>query len=797
MAGPITLTGDATIESHTNLSLGGGVNGNGFTLTFSGDGVTSVNSVISGVGTGLVVNDTVALHLNQPNTYDGPTQINGGFVIANADGALGTADAGTVVEAGATLIFSSSVPPLNYTTPELITLDGGTLDSDGAIFAGSVALTASSTIQAQGGFLIIDGPIDLGGFDLLLNPGASQFIAFTGSIGDSGGTGTVTLTGDPAGLVVYDSPDANTYTGTTTVNSGILQLVDGTVNGAIVGPLVINGGTVENFADEQILDSVDVTINSGGLLYLNGFTETLDPLTLNGGVVNLAGGTLILSGNVKTDGLGTASSILDTVGGGTLDLGGAPRSFTVGATDTLFIEVPISGVGGLNADGPGTLDLDALFANTYTGDTNVSGGGTLVLDNVQGPAVPGNLFATGTGTIVRTVLPEQIGDSSDVVIDSGATLNIGFIPGPGTTETIGTLDVTAGTVQVGDGGLLTIANGGLNGDLNAAVILPGTGTLVANGPGQYDGNIFGTGTFDSQGPGVQILTGVVAPDVKVIVSGGELQDDGIIQGTVTVQDGATLGGNGTVQGLVTVLGGGTIDPGPAGGGTGILSTVGGVTYAPVTPTSTFHVDLNGITPGDGYDQVQAGFTPVVLNGAQLAISGTFCATNGTQFVIIAGASGIAGNFKFGAITLTEGLTFDIGGNTKFKITYVGGLGHHDVILTRVFVIDIWTGASKTSNNWSDPMNWAKHTIPAQGDLLQFPATALRKFNTNDLPAGFRVGEIDFTGGAFNLSGNGILLGSGVQNLGVPEPERHLVRRHADLQHRVEQHGRHVHRFGKY
>ena len=160
--------------------------------------------------------------------------------------------------------------------------------------------------------------------------------------------------------------------------------------GRLLGPVVINGGTVENFADEQILDSRRRHHQQRRpSVHLNGFTETLDPLTLNGGVVNLAGGTLILSGNVKTDGLGTASSILDTVGGGTLDRGSSPRSFTVGATDTLFIEVPVSPASAvLNADGPGTLDLDALFANACSGDTNVSGGGTLVLDNVQGPAVP-------------------------------------------------------------------------------------------------------------------------------------------------------------------------------------------------------------------------------------------------------------------------------------------------------------------------------------------------------------------------------------------------------------------------
>ena len=47
----------------------------------------------------------------------------------------------------------------------------------------------------------------------------------------------------------------------------------------------------------------------------------------------------------------------------------------------------------------------------------------------------------------------------------------------------------------------------------------------------------------------------------------------------------------------------------------------------------------------------------------------------------------------------------------------------------------------------------------------FPTGAQRLFNTNDLPAGFDIREIDFTGvgGGYHLSGNAIVLDAGVQD----------------------------------
>jgi fibronectin-binding autotransporter adhesin len=758
---PITIGASSSLTVNTfqgNLTLGG-------TSSISGPASSALN--LTGAGQPIFQANNLS--------FSGSVNVQAGVLDLQATKALGVGNT-TTVSSGATLELATttdSSEAINITGTGAPGWGGAiTVPTGGVGVNGPIKLNGAATIHAEnGGTSNFAGSINLNGKALTLNADSvpGNTIQVSGVISDSGVGGSVTVNNGTSGIVIFNGTAANTYAGTTTLDAGELDLNDSIANGAIVGPLTINGGQVKitAAATEQILNTATVTVNTGGTLNLNGKTETLDPLTLNGGTVDLNGGILILSGNVIAGGPAvTNSAIHDTAGGGHIDLGGATRLFTVATGDQLEITPPITGSGGLTANGAGTLLLDGTNPNTYSGATTASAG-TLDLDIAGGGAVPHDLTISGASTIVNEQLSNQIADNSNVSLSTGATLNFG-IPATGTSDTIGTLTLAGSTVNIGNGGIVTITSGQLNGDATSNVGFSGTAKLISNGTGTatYAGNLSGTGTFDSQGPGVQILSGTVAAGVSIEISGGELQIDGTDNGVVQVDSGATLGGSGAINGLVTVQGGGKIDPGPAAGGTGQLSTLGGISYVSVTPTSIFHVDITGTTPGaNGYDQVIATGQTVGLNGATLEFGGAFCALNGTQFDIITGASAIGGNLKFGGNTLTEGMIFDIGGNTLFKITYLGGAGH-DVILTRMMVIDIWTGASQTSNLWSDNLNWAKHTVPLPGDLIEFPGTALQRFNTNDLAAGFKVGEMDFLAGGFHISGNAILIGSGFQNLGA-------------------------------
>src|SRR5262249_37352772 len=109
------------------------------------------------------------------------------------------------------------------------------------------------------------------------------------------GSGTLELAGT----------GGNGFLGTTEVDAGELDLHESGGN-AVSGPLVIGDGTgtdiVKLLANNQIGDTSPVTINSSGVLDLNGFSDTFGLLTLDGGDVKVAGtSTITVSGGTTVN----------------------------------------------------------------------------------------------------------------------------------------------------------------------------------------------------------------------------------------------------------------------------------------------------------------------------------------------------------------------------------------------------------------------------------------------------------------------------------------------------------------
>ncbi len=468
------------------------------------------------------------------------------------------------------------------------------------------------------------------------------------------GAGTLTLTGT----------SSNTYDGMTTVGGGTLVLNKTGGATAISGPLTVQTGSTL-------------------LLQNSNQTATTTPLSLYG-TFNLndysnALGSLAGSGNVN---LGT----------GTLTTGANNTSTTFSGG--------ITGTGNLTKAGTGTLTLGGTGSNTYTGTTTVSGG-TLSLNKtgtqaLYGPLVIGDSTGMSAGPhTVRMQGSNQIFDTSTVTVYgagvfdlnnfsdqiAGLTLHSGTGQSASVTTGTGTLTLAGNlTLNVGGTGTVGATIGGRL-DLGGA-----TRTFnVADGAANPDLNVSAlilNGGVDKIGPGTLQFGGTNLYSGNTTVTAGTLLVNGVNSSSAHWLNGGTLGGTGTVGSVqMAQMANGTIAPGTTG--PGILSS-GNTWFGSAT---TFQVQLNGTTPGSGYDQLNVTGN-VILGNATLNLAQGFTPQVGDVYAILLndGTDPIEGMFN----GLNEGASFTTGGTT-FQITYQGGgsprslRAGNDVMLTVISV----------------------------------------------------------------------------------------------------------------
>lgn len=295
----------------------------GSAATISTDAATALtlNGTIDGaLGAGLQKNGTGALTITNNNTFLGALTLRDGITTITNSGALGgQGGAGTTVSSGATLVLSNGLNIQNENltlsselgTPATLQFGSGT-----NMWTGLVNMVGNNQVGA-GDEVIINGTSATGTLEF------SNVISGDAKLRKTG-TGEIRLTGT----------SSNTFVDALQIDGGTVALAktlgpNGTPVNAVAGPIIVGDGLGGNNVDvlrldgpNQIPDNVPILIGSSGLFNLNGFAETIGPLTLQGGETRTGAGSLILTGNVTT--LGAAEPSIMT---GNLFLGNTTRTF--------------------------------------------------------------------------------------------------------------------------------------------------------------------------------------------------------------------------------------------------------------------------------------------------------------------------------------------------------------------------------------------------------------------------------------------------------------------------------------
>ncbi|RYJ01798.1 MAG: autotransporter protein, partial [Actinomycetales bacterium] len=305
------------------------------------------------------------------------------------------------------------------------------------------------------------------------------------------------------------------------------NVVGSTAPGA-TNALVLGGATDATFAasgiGSQYLNFNSFSKTGSSIWSLTGTTAAVTAWTVSGGTLSIASDASLgaASGALTLNG-GTLRTTANATSARVVTLGAAGGTFSPNAGTTLVQGGVVAGAGGLTQAGAGTLVLAA--SNTYTGTTTVSAG-TLQVGN------GGTSGRLGTGAVTNNAA--LVFNRSDSVTVANAIGGTGTLTqaGAGTTvltgdNSYGATAITAGTLQVGNGGTSgTLGTGDVTN--NAALVFNRSDSVtVANAIG-------GSGSLTQAGAGTTVLTG-----------NNSYGATSIDAGTLQVGDGGTSGTLGT------------------------------------------------------------------------------------------------------------------------------------------------------------------------------------------------------------------------------------------------------------
>lgn len=526
--GTLSVADDGTVDA-TSIYLGidpgstgtinvGAASGN----PAAAPGTLAANNLAFGAGTGtLIFNHTSSNYLFAPamsgvgniKVENGRTVLTGDSSSFNGQTAIANGATLQVGNGGTNGAFGGSVANngvLAFNRSDATTFAGAISGSGAVEQIGSGALTLTGSNTYAGDTTITGGTLQLGNGGTsgsiigdVTNNGTLAFdrtdtATFAGAISGSGavqqiGSGTTVLTG------------TNSYSGDTTVSSGILQFGNGSAGGSnnLGGKLDVTGGSlaIQTPATLNVAQGVTFADNTA----LSIVAKPSGP-SLSGNSVTLGTNVAFNLGGINNSGQ-LDRVLIDTISGINGDFGTVTVGGFSGPVDYLTLAT------GKSAN---NLQYLATYGLSWTANNNLAHG-TFTLTN------PSDSFEVGAALSDQATNAATGWNGSALTKDGAGTLIL--------TETnsySGGTTITAGTVQLGNGG----TSGSIVGDVT------NNGTLAFNRSDAttFAGAISGSGAVQKIGPGTTVLTGTNT------YSGGTELRGGILQVSADTNLGAASGG---------------------------------------------------------------------------------------------------------------------------------------------------------------------------------------------------------------------------------------------------------------
>ncbi|WP_052949531.1 autotransporter-associated beta strand repeat-containing protein [Dyella japonica] len=671
---------------------------------------------------------------------DGTTNLTfSGMVTSPDDAGFTKTGAGTLTLSNAANDF---IGPVTVSNGLLAT---GTLANGGVASGIGAGSNASSSLVLQtGGGLEYTGATTSTdrGFTLAGGQGHVSVDSAATTLTDSGAVvGAGALNKDGAGTLVLSG--ANTYTGGTNVNAGILRA--GSASAFGTGVMTVAAGATLDTATFPISvgglnGAGNITMSAGGGLTINGNGTWTGAISGPGGVTvvghtetmtgcgnSYTGATTISSGQIITDCLanGGQASGIGASSNAPSNLNIAGTLTYTGTSVNIDRGINLTGNAALNVSNAGTtLGISGSIINN--GQIQKQGAGTLVLSgtnsNIVGTYVRGGILRAGSTNAFGSgylVTDNVAGLSIDL---NGFNTQASYLAGGGTT---------GGNISLGSG-TLTVTNGS-----SAAVAT-------------YLGAISGTGSFLKTGANIEYLSGgastytgtttlgTLKPDGSTLLAGGTLQVNVLADGGMASSIGASSNAASNL-----VLNNGTLQYLGAGNTTDRLFTLGPSSALDASGTGALQFTNTGAVAFSG-----------AANSAQtVTLTGTSTANNSVALQITNNGTGNTSVNKTGTGTwILRNAASTYGGAT----TITGG----------VLGVDHLTNGGQASSI-GNSSNAASNLVIGNGATLRYTGAGDTTDRLFTLSAGTSVIESSGTGAiVFSNTGQAAYAGNGTRTLGL-------------------------------